>query len=78
MLTGGSAPLSCGTRNISQILLHSEQLCEIVEKPVTVQFPLVSDCRLNDQGSIKFVSVVYNKMYVVVLMKIQVMYIIFR
>jgi hypothetical protein len=58
MLTGGNATLSCGTRNISQILLHSEQFCEIVESsvigwwPTTVKFPVVSDCRLEDQGSI--------------------------
>jgi hypothetical protein len=50
-----SVTLSCGTRNISQISLHSEQLCEIVEWPVTVEFPLVSDRRLDDQGSIKLV-----------------------
>jgi glucose-6-phosphate-specific signal transduction histidine kinase len=60
-------------RNISQILLHSEQLCEILEWPVTVQFPLVSDCRVT-----VWVSVVNNKMCVVVMLSIQVMYIIFQ
>jgi hypothetical protein len=43
-------------KNISQILLHSEKLCEILEWlltawwPTTIQFPLVSDCTLDDQG----------------------------
>jgi hypothetical protein len=57
MLIGGSVTLPCGTRNISQILLHSEQFCEILEWPVTIWWPaatvcLVFDCRLNDQGSV--------------------------
>jgi hypothetical protein len=43
-----------------------------------MRFPLVSDCRLYDQGSIKFVSVVNNKVSVVVMLQIQVMYIIFH
>jgi hypothetical protein len=78
-----TVPLSCATTNISHILLNSQQFCEILEWPVTVwwptsvQFPLVSDCRLSDQGKIKFVSVVNNKVCVVIL-KTQVMYFIFQ
>jgi hypothetical protein len=34
--TSGGNIMPCGARNISEILLHSEQFCEIVEWPVTV------------------------------------------
>jgi hypothetical protein len=73
--------LACGIRNISQILLHSEQLCEIIEVANNYEYTVSASVLLQTErpGLNKVcVSAVNNKVCVVVMLNIQVMYIIFQ